>query len=314
MPNPDPPPVLDIADVLPSLLPELRRITQKGWLLEAAIAVIAVAVLVLTAGMGENSYTIPLIVLVVAVGLAAHVARTTRRHHEARIMPLMAEALGLGYLQNASSFMTSLPPRLLPKASRKTAEDQISGRIGDRPIRFAEMKVETGGEDSSTLFQGIVAEFPNLAPMPPFFLAAEGETRNWFGFAGRIKVDDLIRIDTITGPSGIVYGIWAGTAEVRRHPAFAAVLQVLTSLEGFIGSDSRLYTASSDGAIIHVALSHKRNLFMIGGLLNTGDALLDDMRLGFRDLSIPLTIAAKLLEAEQSAVAKPDPDPPSASQ
>ena len=306
MPDPDSTPVPDIAEALPSLLPGLRRITRNGWLLEAAIAAIAVAMLALTAGMGEEPYQIPLIILAVAVGLAAYVARSTRRQHEARIMPLMAEALGLGYLQNANSFMASLPPRLLPKASRKSAEDQISGRIGGRSIQFAEMKLETGGKNSSTLFQGIVAEFPNLAPMPPFFLAAEGETRNWLGFAGRIEVDDLIRIDTITGPSGKVYGVWASTSDVRRHPAFAAVLKVLTSLELFIGSDSRLYTASSDGKIIHVALSHKRNLFKIGGLFNTGDALLVDIRLGYRDLSIPLTIAAKLLEAEQSGLLKPE--------
>lgn len=221
MPDPDSTPVPDITDALPSLLPELRRITRNGWLLEAAIAVTAVAMLILTAGMGDEPYQIPLIVLAVAVGLAAYIAQITRRRHEARIMPLMAEALGLGYLQNASSFMTGLPARLLPKAGRKTAEDQISGRIGDRSIRFAELKLETGGKNSTTLFQGIVAEFPNLAPMPQFFLAAEGETRNWLGFAGPIKVDDLIRIDTITGRSGKVYGVWASTFDVRRHPAFA---------------------------------------------------------------------------------------------
>ena len=299
----------DITDALPGLMPKIRRITRNGWLQEAVIAVVAVLALYLTAGLGKETYEIPLIILALAIGLAIWVARNTRRQHEARIMPLMAEALGMGYLQNASHFMQSLPPRLLPKASRRIAEDLIAGRIGDRSIRFAEMKVETGGKNSSTLFQGIVAEFPNLAPMPPFFIADEGQTRNWLGFAGPIKVDDLLRIDTMTGNSGKVYGIWASGSDVRQHPAFDAALKVLTSLEHFIGSESRLYTATSNGQIIHVALSHKRNLFKIGGLFNSGDALLDDIRMGYRDLTIPLTIAAKLLEAEQSALVNLSADP-----
>jgi hypothetical protein len=301
------PEVPDIADALPKLMPELRRITLRGWALEGALAVTAVAALVMTSGLGEKAYEFPLIILFVAAFIALSIARHTRRQHEARIMPLMAEAADLGYQQNASHFLASLPPRLLPKAGRKSAEDLISGRIGDRSIRFAEIRLETGGRNSSTLFQGIVAEFPNLVPMPPFFLAAEGETRGWFGFAGRIKVDDLMRIDTVTGGNGTVYGVWASRSEVRDHPAFAAALKVLTSLEHYIGSDSRLYTASSNGEIIHVALSHKRNLFKIGGLFSAGDALMDDIRIGYRDLSIPLTIAARLLEAEQSAVVKPEP-------
>lgn len=200
----------------------------------------------------------------------------------------------------------------MPRAGRKIAEDLISGRIGGRSIRFAEMKLETGGKNSSTLFQGIVAEFPNLAPMPPFFLAAEAETKGWLGFAGPIKVDDLMRVDTISGANGKVYGVWASTSEVRRHPAFAAVVKVLTNLEFVIGSESRLYTASSNGRVIHVALSHKRNLFKIGGLFTAGDALMDDIRLGYRDLTIPVTIAAKLLEAEQTAVVTPEGPPEAA--
>lgn len=306
MADPQPSETPDIADALPRMMPEIRRITQTGWALLAAIAAVTVLTLTLTADLGDNDYEIPLYILAIAIIGIFAVAKFTRRQHEARLMPMMSEALGLGYQQNASYFLNTLPPRLLPKASRKNAEDMISGKIGDRAIRFAEVKLETGGKNSSTLFQGIVAEFPNVVPMPPFFLAAETATKTWLGFSGPIKVDDLQRIDTVTGGRGKVYGVWASSSTVRNHPAFAAVLKVLTNLEHFVGSDSSLYTASSNGQVIHVALSHKRNLFMIGGLFAAKDALFDDIRKGYRDLQIPLTIAAKLLEAEQSAVVRPE--------
>jgi hypothetical protein len=306
-PQPSDPP--DIADALPGMLPDLRRSTLTGWAGIAAVAVTAFAALVFIAGLEANKdgneWEAVIIVLGIAVALCLWIAHRTRRAHEARIMPIMAQALGLGYQQDASYFLSTLPVRLLPKAGKRSAEDMISGKIGDRAIRFAEVKLETGGKNSSTLFQGIVAEFPNLAPMPPFFLADEGKTRTWLGFAGPIKVDDLIRIDSVPGSEGRVYGVWASRTEVRDHPALAAVLKILTHLEYTIGSLSSLYTASSNGEVMHVALTHKRNLFKIGGLFAATDALMDDIRMGYRDLTIPLTIASKLLEAEKAALTEP---------
>lgn len=96
MPEPQAPEAPDITDALPKLMPEIRRVTLTGWALEGAIAVVTVAILILTAGTGEEPYQILLIVLVVAAVLASSVARYTRGQHEARLMPTMAEAASLG--------------------------------------------------------------------------------------------------------------------------------------------------------------------------------------------------------------------------
>jgi hypothetical protein len=293
-----PSPVPDIEAALPELTPTLRTANIQGWAIIAGLAAIAILSLLNMWDPDGEMRDWLVFVGIFAVVMIPSVFKWVRRKHEAAIMPLLSRAAGLSYQQGARSFLDGLPDRLLPKASRRTCEDLLSGRIGDRAIQFGEVKIETGGKNSSTLFQGVVMTFPNLIEMPAFFVASERQTRGWFVFSGNIRVDDLIKVQGLTGRAGTEYGVWSTSPEAARKPGFEAVLKVLTSLEAILDWKAELYTASSDGRQMHVAISNKRDLFVIGGLLAPKGELLNHIRAAYHDLTLPMKIVSALLGAE----------------
>lgn len=82
------------------------------------------------------------------------------------------------------------------------------------------------------------------------------------------------------------------------------MIGVLTGLEAHIGPDAQLYSATSNGAEMHVALTHKRNLFRVGGLIPSRDRILADAQRAMQDLTIPLKLARALIQAEEAAAPK----------
>ncbi len=286
---------------LPDLLPQLRRITTHGWVLLVGTVVVTGAVLFFLTNGGQSFSAWIALPPAAAFVLLSLIVLRTRRGHEAVIMPILAQSVGMIYSPDARLFATTLPERLLPKCRRRKGEDLISGTIGGRKVQFAEVKCETGGKNSTVLFGGIVIAFQNMAPMPPFFLAAENQTRGWFVFKGNLKVDDLVPIRTLTGADGQSYGVWASLDRTVDHPGLDAVLSVLTGLQGLVGSGATLFSATSDGADMHVALRHKRDLFRIGGLFASQATLIDQIKLAYDDLTVPLKLAGRLLEAEARA-------------
>lgn len=291
----------DIMQALPKMLPELQRKILAGWLQIGLICLLTIGIFIGFRASGVSDIRAYLIPAVVAALIIGFVVKTVRRQHEAAIMPLLAQTAGLSYRQKAMDFANELPFRLLPKASRKSAEDLVSGTFGGRAIRFAEIKYETGGKNSTVLFAGVVAAFANASPMPPFFLASEQETKGWFIFKGNIKVDDLVHLQHLYGRGGRAYGVWGSGPDAVHHPGLKTMLSTLLDLGPALGPGAELYTASSNGQIMHVAIRHKRNLFQIGGLLATHTSLIAQIETAYRDLTMPLTIAAKLLAAEADA-------------
>ena len=292
----------DISTALPTLMPAIRRKSVEGWLLVAATVLLACYVLFYVVGKADKPFQLVLITIGGAAVVIFAISAYVQRGHTRLIMPMLAETAGMSYSQNALAFILSLPPRLLPKAAVRKGEDLVSGRFGGRQVSFAELTYATGGKNSSTLFKGIVASFANQAPMPPFFIVDEAQTKGWFIFSGNINVDDLIPVRSLPGSFGVTYGVWVSLSAKADHPALDATLKILTELQYAIGSDARLFSASSDGKIMHVALSHKRNLFKIGGLLANRDQLINDITLAYHDLTLPLVIVSKLLEAERGVV------------
>ena len=294
----------DIAAALPTLMPAIRRKSIEGWLLVAAAVVLSFYVLFYLVGKADKPGQLAIITIGGAAVVIYAISAYVQRGHTRQIMPMLAETAGMRYSQSARDFILALPPRLLPKASVRNGEDLVSGALGGRQISFAELTYETGGKNSSTLFKGIVASFANQAPMPPFFVVDEAQTKGWFIFSGNINVDDLIPVRSLPGGSGVTYGVWVSPSANADHPALDATLKILTDLQDAIGSGARLFSASSDGETMHVALSHKRNLFKIGGLLANRDQLINDITLAYHDLTLPLVIVSKLLEAERGVIQK----------
>ncbi|MFG5384268.1 hypothetical protein [Yoonia sp. R2-816] len=289
---------------LQALIPDLKAKRRLGW---AVAVVVAVTTFGLTALLllGVFKGDLPWIIVLPMIGVFSviEINRRVARSQQALILPHLAKTVDLTYTSNAKTFLDALPERLLPRARSRKAGDWISGTVGGRPMDMAEVKIETGGKNSRTLFRGLVLHFQNAVPMPAFFLAVERQTKGWLMFSGWIKVNDLVRVDTITGRSGENYGIWLSRtgASQQQHPALQAVLDVLTNLETRIGSDARLFSATSTGEEMHIALAHKRDLFHFGGLFASQDKITSGIRDAFDDLNVPLRIVSALLDAEAQA-------------
>lgn len=115
---------------------------------------------------------------------------------------------------------------------------------------------------------------------------------------------------------GVVLAFWAMTSGIDADDrlkfglfalivaALGPVVEKVTRIEDLIGRGTRLYAATSNGTEMHVALTHSRNLFRIGGLFPSETDAFADVRTAMLDLTVPLTLAKALIEAEEIAMAK----------
>ncbi|MGL4237479.1 hypothetical protein [Tabrizicola sp.] len=297
----------EVASAVRNLMPALRRMAfmAAGFMVAAAFAAGMAAIWVRGQDMDSEGKT-KLTVLAIFVGGAAIYGayKLMQKRQEALVMPLLATAVGLSYSKEAGSFVSALPVRLLPARGIRKGEDHVQGKLGAHAIQMAEVHVETGGKNSRTLFKGIVAQFPNRAMMPAFFIALEDKTRPGMFFGGEISTDGLNHLRNVSGNGGRIYGIWTSRPSTEEAPTLAAAVEVLTRIENHLGYGTELYAATSNGEEMHVALSHKRNLFRLGGLFPNEDELFQDVRAAMQDLTIPLTLAKALIEAEEAAMSK----------
>jgi hypothetical protein len=193
-----------------------------------------------------------------------------------------------------------------------SADDVLTGKVEDRAIDFAEVKVETGGKNSRTLFDGMVVTFPLKIDLPEFFIADEKETEGRFLAGPRIKVDDLTYVRSADGRSGHRYGLWSRDDLAGAEDRLILILNAISTLESRLSGDAALYTASCDGRQIHLAVRDRRNLFKIGGLFAGARDLELDIQLALNDLDVPIRLANHLLAAERDYVALgPMPTPSS---
>lgn len=300
------PPAPDVTEAVSALMPELRRGARASLALMALALGLAggIALLILNSAMDQRDRWEWALYAAAAGGFAVFMLyRWTRSSQESLIMPILARTIGLTYAKSASPFIQALPKRLLPERSVRQGEDHLTGTLGAHAIQMAEVTAETGGKNSKTLFKGIVAQFPNRTAMPAFFIAQEEKTRPGFFFGGDLSTEGLHHLrDLVAG--GRTYGIWTSWTEGPEPPALSAVIDILTSLETRLGPGVELYAATSNGVEMHVALSHKRNLFRLGGLFPAEDRLFADVQQAMQDLTIPLTLAQALIQAEETAVEK----------
>ncbi len=308
---PDEPPPSDttseVALAVRALMPTLKRqaAVAVGIISFAIAASVAAAVMFLNSGMdGEDRWKMAFFAGLAAFLVVTWTYKWTVRRQQAQVMPILARAIGLSYSKDAKPFVKALPKRLLPARGIRAGEDHVHGSLGAHAIQMAEVTVETGGKNSRTLFKGIVAQFPNRSAMPAFFGALEDKTRPGFFFGGDLSTEGLYQHSTVTGNGGRRYGVWTSWNKLEEPPALSEVVTILTRLEDHVGSGAELYAATSNGEEVHIALSHKRNLFHLGGLFPDENQLFRDVRAAMQDLTVPLTLAKVLIEAEETAVAK----------
>lgn len=304
---------VEVAQAVRNLMPALQG---KARLALAVIVVAFVAAMIgvalsLNSDMdGEDRWKFAMFSALGGVLAAMGIFKWMIRAQEALVMPVVAGAIGLTYAKEAKSFVRGLPKRLLPSRGIRTGEDHVRGSLGAHAIQMAEVNVETGGKNSRTLFRGIVAQFPNRVAMPAFYIALEDKTRPGIFFGGELDTEGLHHLRNVRH-NGRSYGVWTSWSELAEPPALSAVVEILTRVEDHIGSGAELYAATSNGEEMHLALSHKRNLFRIGGLFPSENEVFADVRAAMQDLTMPLKLAQALITAEETAVAKSNAVTPS---
>ena len=297
----------EVALAVRALVPGLKRqaILAIGIITVAIVAAGVAVVLSMSSELdGQNRWKMAMFAGIAAFFVVGWTYRWTVRTQEAQVMPVLARSIGLGYSKDASRFVKSLPKRLLPERGIRSGEDHIQGTFGAHAIQMAEVLVETGGKNSRILFKGFVSQFPNRTKMPAFFVALEDKTRPGMFFGGDLSTEGLHHLRTVTGNGGRSYGVWTSWSQMEEPPALSAVVAILTRIEDHVGSGAELYAATSNGEQIHIALSHKRNLFHLGGLFPDENQMFRDVRAAMQDLTVPLTLAKLLIEAEEAAVEK----------
>lgn len=288
---------------LTAILPQLRQGKSMGWI-GVALAVLAVPVAMVLLHPHFQDDMLWLWAPPVAAGFLAYVIHdSVARRHAALVMPNLAQAIGLAYDQKATGFVSSLPARLMPDMVVQ-ASDLLTGQIGGRPVSFAEVDAETGGKNSKTIFRGFVIRMPNLVPMPPLFIAPVEETERGFLRPARLKVTDLVHLKSLPMPGGRTFGIWGSSDAVTRDPGFDVLVEVLTEFAGRPEGALRLYSATVNGEITHLAVEHDRDLFRIGGLFAQDSDVMGQVRRAFDDLRLPVDLTKTLLDAESKVLAR----------
>lgn len=292
-------PLPDVAAAVAEVMPELHRVRIIGFALLAlcCIAGAVTMVAVLSSPDTESHWIfVAFLWLIVAYGIVEWV----RNRQDSRVMPLLAGAIGFRHDKSARGFRESLPERLLPQHVIEV-QDLLTGTAGGREIAFAEVKVETGGKNSKTLFKGFVIRVPNVALMPAFFLAPMDEVKavGLFG-TRRLSSSGLVPLRQIT-IEGQRFGLFGSEAAPPEGPALEGVLQVLVSLPERIGRGVDIYAITSNREVMHVALSHHGDLFAIGGILQSPEDIARRVARAFSELTIPVTLVGAVLDAEAAA-------------
>lgn len=289
-----------LTDVLEDLTPSLVAMRRKGWFYVGLVmlaALSAALALVPVFGIGSPG---PLIIPVTFGALGGIAVNDwVSRVQQQLVMPHLAQTVQLTYQQDATSFLNGLPNRLLPKVRKRTAEDLISGHIAGREIKLAEVRIERGGRRRRVIFQGVVLRFENALPLPAFFIAPLRQASGW---SSMFDLSNLIPVEPVVGRRGEIYSVWLSESGIaRQHPALNEVIDILVQIEDGVAQNVSLYSATSTGEEMHIALRHKRDLFRIGGLLAGDAGLTESIKTAFQDLNVPLQVVSRLLEAERQA-------------
>lgn len=296
----------DVTRVVAELLPILRKQARTSLALIAGAIVLGgvVALGFLRSNLAEEDrweYALYAVITGFVVAYASY--RWTTSTQEELLMPVLARSIGFAYGKNARGFVASLPDRLMPTRAEVSGEDHLKGTLGAYAIQMAQVTAETGGKDSTVLFKGIVAQFPNRTAMPAFFIAPEDKTRPAFFLGGNLSTKGLEHLRSVQA-GGRSFGVWTSASDGPEPPALSAVIDILTSLDMRIGQVTQFYAATSDGKEMHVALTQKRDLFRLGSLVPTEARVFSGVQRAMQDLTIPLTLAQALMQAEEAVIAR----------
>ncbi len=285
---------------LSDALPYLRSLRIQGLAGMAALLVGTVFLVITLLNRGKDAQSWAIIAGFAGVFAMIALAGWVKKSHEAAIMPILASTLNLSHQKSAKHFITQIPENFIPRGSKQSCDDLMSGQIAARPFCFAEVKTETGGKNSSTLFDGVVIEVKAREMLPEFLIAPVRQTKGFWIFKGNVNVENQSRWHSATGGNDEEYGLWSPSQQPAERKVMEALMDRMLNLGGSLGSGSSLYSVACTGHYIYVALRHKREMFRIGGVFSTHEELMADIRTATGELDVPLRLAGEVVRAEEA--------------
>jgi hypothetical protein len=224
-----------------------------------------------------------------------------RRAHEAQLMQVVAGELGLTFRRGDPDQIMTFPMRLLPRGVDPRFDAMISGKVGGRDIRFAEIRFTTRGRQSRTILDAMVLELVNIVALPTFLIVPKSETESGLLSGARHEVSRLAFLRDVSTDKRQTHGLWLTDPAQAQNPAFEPVIAAILKAETDLGPEVSLYSAMSDGETTWLTFRKTRDLFRIGGLFIARDSVLKEVQHAAQDFGLPLRLISRLLEIEATA-------------
>jgi hypothetical protein len=294
----------DIAQTVDRLMPRLRAAQRRGWLIVlASVAATALLGYLMLDWPLDGEFDLGAFVVVVFPALLGGWGGQVyvRRAHEAELMQVVAGELGLTFRRGDPDQIMTFPMRLLPRGVDPRFDAMISGKVGGRDIRFAEIRFTTRGRQSRTILDGMVLELVNIVALPTFLIVPKSETQSGLLSGARHEVSRLAFLRDVSTGKRQTYGLWLTDPAQAQNPAFEPVIAAILKAETDLGPEVSLYSAMSDGETTWLTFRKTRDLFRVGGLFISRASVLKEVQHAAQDFGLPLRLITRLLEIEATA-------------
>lgn len=287
---------------LATAMPVIRRHQRMGWIWVVLILVVSIVLGVMLIMAGGDALGYGIGVLIVGPIMSLWPAETARKKIEREVLPTVCETFGLTYSKDADEIFQMLPRSFIPFGGRRSCDDTLSGQLAGQWFRLAEVKTETGGKNSQTLFRGVVITLHSRGKPPEFLMASHKETKGFLFFKGNVRVEGMQNVDTVSGPEGVQYGVWIPEGATTDAARLRPVVKGIADLVPDVLHKSTLYSIYSANGEWHIALRHDRDLFSVGGLRASEAQIMADIRSASDDLAQVYRLIEGILKAEEGLI------------
>lgn len=292
------------------LAPEFHRVTRKEAV--TSIAFLLALLVGASAAFYFGSWTLGLFLLTIIVAALLRIPKVLRRSQMGVALPYVLRSLCLEQNSGGLEFNRSLPGRLFPRVGDPLVSTVVSGSIDGFPVAIAELEVLDRRADTPVvLFEGLVLRLGLPTPLPGFLIldAAHSRkmertsSRTWLSREQHFEVGKLVPCPML--PGGVHdLGLWLEMPADPVGQPLAAVLKVLSCPPADARIDGRIYSATSDGKTIYVALRPADASSRIDMTPASGTNASLAIHATFEWLSQPLALANALIGATVDTTTK----------
>lgn len=285
---------------MPQITARLASERRSSWAIIAAVLIVAAAVVPMILSVTpveENRRWFLALGGLVVVGVLA--GEIVNRRYGARVarevMPLLAQAVGLKHDWVVPELGHWQGKGLLPKHTKQPpANDQISGTLGNLRFSSWDMKLVSGGKNSTTVFEGLVVTLEPVGHAALFVKkdhkGAAGWMQDRFG-----KAPAGLSNHGVVSLRGHDWELWLAPG---AQPGFD-VKAGLEALCRVLPAGASLRALMQERGRAHVAINLKGGLVDLGGLFVGKEALRGRIDAALGALAVPAKIAAAWSDAQR---------------